>query len=80
MEDMIVIALPKGQVDRLKAHILTTHGESVSLNVWISEAIEEKVRLEQARIDALPEGRKWYHSEEGREAIKRLKESRKQPE
>ena len=71
--EYISVKAKKGCKSELDAFIKSIC-PSKSRNQFINEAIEEKMYWEQQHCDSLPDGKKFYRSEEGRKAVEKLME------
>lgn len=67
--DRIALQVKKGEKDKIKAR---ADSLGMSLNAFITEAIEHSMRFYQEQEERLTPGRKWYRTEEGKAAIARL--------
>ena len=67
--DRLYPFVPKGRKAEIQA-VADAQGES--LNDFIIKAIDERMERIQADYDKLSNTKKWYRSEEGKEAIKKL--------
>lgn len=62
-------------IETIESHMQSI-GSSLSLNEWLSEAVSEKINYEEKQYEKISAGRKWYRTEEGKKAIKKLREAK----
>lgn len=71
--DRIEVVVKKGEKEKIKA---CAESNDMSLNAFINQAIEHHMAWWDEHDAKLPPGKAWYKSEEGREAISKLREDK----